>query len=138
MDHSRDAAKERLFAVDKDSGVPVWLQLRNRLVYLITSGHYAVGDKIPTVRELAILSGVNYNTASKVYNDIERDGYIVSLRGKGTFVNDGYQADADSDESSVDALADEFIRQLIEIGVVREDIPKIIEDRLGKLGQLGK
>ena len=53
-------------------------------------------------------------------------------------MNDGYQADADSDESSVDALADEFIRQLIEIGVVREDIPKIIEDRLGKLGQLGK
>ena len=39
--------------IDDDSGIPIWLQLRNRLIYLITSGYYATGDKLPTVREMA-------------------------------------------------------------------------------------
>ncbi len=72
--------------IDSDSGIPLWLQLRNRLIYLIASGRFKAGDKLPTVRELAVDLGVNYNTVSKVYQDIERDGYIVSKRGKGTFV----------------------------------------------------
>ena len=72
--------------IDDDSGIPIWLQLRNRLIYLITSGYYATGDKLPTVREMAVDLGINYNTVSKVYQDIERDGYIVSKRGRGTFV----------------------------------------------------
>ena len=64
--------------IDDDSGIPIWLQLRNRLIYLITSGFYDTGDKLPTVREMAVELGINYNTVSKVYQDIERDGYIVS------------------------------------------------------------
>ncbi|MEI3231952.1 MAG: GntR family transcriptional regulator [Gordonibacter pamelaeae] len=74
--------------IDSDSGIPLWLQLRNRLIYLIASGRFKAGDKLPTVRELAVDLGINYNTVSKVYQDIERDGYIVSKRGKGTFVAD--------------------------------------------------
>ena len=77
--------------IDDDSGIPIWLQLRNRLIYLITSGYYATGDKLPTVREMAVDLGINYNTVSKVYQDIERDGYIVSKRGRGTFVHDKYR-----------------------------------------------
>ena len=72
--------------IDNDSGVPIWLQVRNRLIYLIDTGSFGVGDKLPTMRELAVNLGVNYNTISKVYRDIERDGYITSVRGKGTFV----------------------------------------------------
>ena len=67
--------------IDSDSGIPLWLQLRNRLIYLIASGRFQAGDKLPTVRELAVDLGINYNTVSKVYQDIERDGYIVSKRG---------------------------------------------------------
>ena len=69
--------------IDSDSGIPLWLQLRNRLIYLIASGRFKVGDKLPTVRELAVDLGVNYNTVSKVYQDIERDGYIGSRRSRG-------------------------------------------------------
>ena len=68
--------------IDNDSGVPIWLQLRNRLIYLIDTGSFGVGDKLPTMRELAVNLGVNYNTISKVYRDIERDGYITSVRGE--------------------------------------------------------
>lgn len=119
--------------IDKDSGIPIWLQLRNRLIYLITSGYYKVGDKISTVRELSVDIGVNYNTVGKVYRDIERDGYIVTQRGRGTFVHDGYQKSTDSATIAADALIDEFIRQCLEMGIVREDIPKLVRKRLNKL-----
>lgn len=116
--------------IDDDSGIPIWLQLRNRLIYLITSGYYATGDKLPTVREMAVDLGINYNTVSKVYQDIERDGYIVSKRGKGTFVAERGPAEAEAAKSEVDFLADEFIRQCRELGVPRQDIADLVAGRL--------
>ena len=77
--HDNDASS--LVTIDDSSGVPIWLQLRNRLVYLIKTGALKEGDRLPTVREMAVAIGINYNTVSKVYQDIERDGYIASKRG---------------------------------------------------------
>ena len=69
-----------LFQLDDASSIPVWLQLKNRFIYLITSGFYLPGDQLPTVRGLAAEVEVNYNTVSKVYQSLEEDGYIVSKR----------------------------------------------------------
>ncbi|WP_438821546.1 GntR family transcriptional regulator [Gordonibacter massiliensis (ex Traore et al. 2017)] len=121
--------------IDSDSGIPLWLQLRNRLIYLIASGKFQVGDKLPTVRELAVDLGVNYNTVSKVYQDIERDGYIVSKRGKGTFVAERAPAEAEAAKSEVEFLADEFIRQCRELGVPRQDIADLVRGRLAAAGE---
>ena len=112
---------------------PIWLQLRNRLIYLITSGYYACGDKLPTVREMAVDLGINYNTVSKVYQDIERDGYIVSKRGRGTFVHDKYRSASETADNAVDSLADVFIQQCRELGVPRADIVELVEKRLEAL-----
>ena len=120
--------------IEEDSGIPIWLQLRNRLIYLITSGYYAVGDKLPTVREMAVDLGINYNTVSKVYQDIERDGYIVSKRGCGTFVHDGYLATEGSASDAADSLADSFIQQCRELGVPRRDIVGLVQRRLAAQG----
>ncbi|MEG2006592.1 MAG: GntR family transcriptional regulator [Raoultibacter sp.] len=117
-------------AIDDDSGIPIWLQLRNRLIYLIASGQFSAGDKLPTMRELAVEVGINYNTVSKVYQDIERDGYIVSYRGKGTFVSDAYLENEFAANDEADSLTDEFIRQCRELGVPRGDIVELVEKRL--------
>lgn len=123
-------------SIDDDSGIPLWLQLRNRLIYLITSGQFSVGERLPTMRELAVEVGINYNTVSKVYQDIERDGYIVSYRGKGTFVSDEYLKNADAANNEADSLVDDFIRQCRELGVPRQDIVELVKRRLQ--GQAGE
>lgn len=123
--------------IDTDSGIPLWLQLRNRLIYLIASGKFSAGDKLPTVRELAVELGVNYNTVSKVYQDIERDGYIVSRRGRGTFVAERGPDEARAAESEVEFLTDEFIRQCRELGVPRQDIADLVKGRLAAGGEEG-
>ena len=118
--------------IDNDSGIPIWLQLRNKLIYLISSGKYQVGEKLPTVREMAVELGINYNTVSKVYQDIERDGYIVSRRGRGTFVDDKYQQEEDTAANAADSLADVFIRQCCELGVPRQEVLSLVKRRLEK------
>ena len=95
---------KNLITLDENSGVPIWMQLRNRLVYLVVSGTVAPGSKLPTVRDLSSFLSVNYNTVSKVYRDIEKDGYVITRRGKGTFVaevnSEGFQAADESDAAA--------------------------------------
>ena len=108
--------------IDEDSGIPIWLQLRNRLIYLITSGHYVTGDKLPTVREMAVGLGINYNTVSKVYQDIERDGYIVSKRRLGAFVADVSDKPGVSAEVTAEIVTAEYLKRCQELGMSLEDI----------------
>ena len=53
------------FRIDPKSPVPVWAQTTSRLLYLILSGRYQEGDKLPTVRDLAVELNINYNTVNK-------------------------------------------------------------------------
>ena len=76
------------FEVDPTSDLPLWVQLRNRIAYLINDGTLAPGDKLPTVRGLASEISINYNTVSKVYVNLESDGYVESVGGRGGFVRD--------------------------------------------------
>ena len=55
------------FKLDETSGLPVWVQLRNRFIYLIKTGYYQPGDQLPSVRSLAAEISINYNTVSKAY-----------------------------------------------------------------------
>ena len=53
------------FEVDHSSGLPVWIQIKNRIAYLIGSGAYAPGNQLPTVRALAVSLDISYNTVNR-------------------------------------------------------------------------
>lgn len=124
---------KNLITLDENSGVPIWMQLRNRLVYLVVSGTVAPGSKLPTVRDLSSFLSVNYNTVSKVYRDIEKDGYVITRRGKGTFVaevnSEGFQA-ADA-KAAIDLLVDTFLEQAKELGLSESDAAAAVAHRAG-------
>lgn len=61
------------FEVDPTSDLPLWVQLRNRIAYLINDGTLAPGDKLPTVRGLASEISINYNTVNKAYLSLVSD-----------------------------------------------------------------
>ena len=73
------------FAIDHSSGLPVWIQIKNRIAYLIGSGAFVPGDRLPTVRALAVDLDISYNTVNRAYMDLEREGYISTRKGRGTF-----------------------------------------------------
>lgn len=119
-----------VFEIDERSSVPIWLQLKNRLVYLILSGYYKPGDKLPTVRDLAISLKINYNTVNKVYQNLLHDGYLKAHRGRGTFVCDIARPDMPKQDSPADNVIDMMIKQCTDLGVPLDDIANQVAKRV--------
>jgi GntR family transcriptional regulator len=120
------------FQIDDNSGIPVWIQVRKRLVYEIVSGVYKPGDQLPTVRELAIQLDINYNTVNKVYQDLERDGFITTKRGRGTFVAELDEGKLLALDNKVDLLADELVREAFDFGMTGDEIVTTVKLRISK------
>jgi len=77
-----------MLTLDVQSRIPIYEQLKNKIGELILLGVLKPGDQLPSVRVLARDLGVNPNTVSKAYQDLERDGIIYSISGKGSFISD--------------------------------------------------
>lgn len=110
------------FKLDETSGLPVWVQLRNRFVYLIKTGQYAPGDQLPSVRSLAAEVSVNYNTVSKAYVDLEHSGYVVSVRGRGVFVREISDTEREDMVSAVDTVLEDAIRRCMAMGMSLDEV----------------
>ena len=65
---------------------PIYEQVRDGLRHLMVTGVMAPGDKLPSVRALAGELAINPNTIQRAYAELEQEGYVVSVSGKGSFV----------------------------------------------------
>lgn len=77
-----------MFAVDPSDPTPIYAQLDRAIRAAIAAGRLNTGDRLPTVRQLAVDLRVNANTIAKVYAELERAGILATQRGVGTFVRD--------------------------------------------------
>ena len=119
------------FEFSDESDLPLWVQLRDRMAFLINSGYYKPGEKLPTVRKYAADLHIAYNTVSKAYMGLERDGYVTTVRGSGVFVND--LSSHVHDDDKVGALVDDFVKSCLEEGMSLDDIPKIVSKHVRKM-----
>jgi len=74
--------------IDRKSGVPIYIQLKEGIKRLIETGYWEAGQKIPTERELAEILNISRNTVSMAYKELEGEGILVSTQGRGTFITD--------------------------------------------------
>lgn len=119
------------FEVDHASGLPVWIQVKNRIAYLIGSGEFAEGDRLPTVRGLAVDLDISYNTVNRAYMDLEREGYITTRKGRGTFVAERHDIGAArATDSPIELVIDDMIRACSGAGLADDDILALVEARL--------
>ena len=77
-----------MFQLDLRSNKSIYEQIVDKFKELIMSHSMEQGEKMPSVRELSRTLGVNPNTIQKAYRELERQGYIYTETGKGTFVAD--------------------------------------------------
>ena len=80
--------KTMMFQIDFKSGKPVYLQLADQIRYAAASGALRPGDTLPTIRPLAEELRVNRNTIAKAYAELESQGVIETLPGKGCFLKE--------------------------------------------------
>ena len=108
------------FEIDEGSVVPIWIQIRRRIIHLIEAGTLEEDSKLPSVRELSVDLGVNYNTINKVYQDLERDGYTRTKRGLGTFVALGRRVEQGDGE--VEGMIASFVGFAMSRGMTADEI----------------
>ena len=75
------------FRLDLQSGVPVYRQIIDQVRGGVASGSLAVGDQLPTVRQLAVDLSINPNTVVRAYRELELGGLLETHQGTGTFIS---------------------------------------------------
>lgn len=75
------------FRLDLHSGVPVYRQIVDQVRGGVASGALAVGDQLPTVRQLAVDLAINPNTVVRAYRELELGGLLETHQGTGTFIS---------------------------------------------------
>ncbi len=74
------------------SRTPIYEQIIDSIKELVVKGVLIPGERLPSVRDMAKEMTLNPNTVQKAYQELERQGIISTLRGKGTFISDDIQA----------------------------------------------
>ncbi len=101
--------------------LPIYSQLVDFLTRGIVSGHYAPGERLPSVRDLALQAGVNPNTMQRAFAELERQELVTSARTAGRFVTE----DADRIRRAREELAHqqvtEFLKNMQLLGFSNEE-----------------
>jgi GntR family transcriptional regulator len=76
------------YSVNLSSPIAVYVQIENQVRFAIAAGHYKANDVLPSVRDMSTMLGVNPNTVTKAYRDLELMGMVYTRRGVGVMVTD--------------------------------------------------
>jgi GntR family transcriptional regulator len=107
-----------VFAIDERDPTPLYAQLERAIRVAIATGRLGVGDRLPTVRQLAVELKLNANTVAKVYSELERAGVLETRRGVGTFIREagGRGSSPPDRERLLAGLADRFLADAATLG----------------------
>lgn len=114
-----------MFQIDLTARSPIYEQVYNKIVELIAKGILKEHEQLPSVRTMAKELGVNPNTIQKAFQELERDGLIYPLTGRGNFI-----APIDTSQVTAKALAKykEATKEAIQIGIDKKQLIQIVEE----------
>ncbi|MDT3703542.1 MAG: GntR family transcriptional regulator [Thermincola sp.] len=118
---------EGMLQLDFRSRVPVYEQLTEKIKEQIVYGVLKEDEQLPSVRELALELTINPNTIQKAYRELERQGYIYSVPGKGNFVKPMAKTENTKQKQELMAQLRKVIAELLYLGITVEELREIVE-----------
>lgn len=111
------------------NGKSIFLQIADTITDKVISGEFPVGEKIPSVRELASQMGVNPNTIMRTYSELQAMSIIENQRGIGYFVNPDAQKIIlrEKKQEFFNKTLPDFIKQAQQLGITNSELKKHIE-----------
>jgi len=110
-----------------DESKPIYIQIMDMIKQRICAGQLSMGEKLPSVRDMAGELKVNPNTVQRAYQELEREEMVFTQRGMGTFVSE----DKDKIDTVRDELASRLVQQFVEgmfgLGFEEEQIKRCVE-----------
>jgi GntR family transcriptional regulator len=115
--------------VDKEYEVskPIYMQIAEKIFRRIIRQEIKPGDKLPSVREMAIQAGVNPNTIQRTYMEMERMGIVETRRGQGTFVVERQEIVDELMQTMQKEIIGQFVKNMMELGLGKKEIVKSLE-----------
>lgn len=104
------------------NGIPLYTQIITEMTMRIASGLYEPGERLPSVRDLAMDAGVNPNTMQRALAELERKGLVFSARTNGRYVTEEEIVLKSLHEELARQYFDEFIEKLSKIGLTDDEI----------------
>jgi DNA-binding transcriptional regulator YhcF (GntR family) len=116
-------------SLSKNSDVPLWQQLAEQIVFLITTGQLRAGQQLPSVRALARRARVHHNTVSEAYQDLVRRNWVARRRGSRLIVG-AHVLPGQKWPSSLDELINESIHRAKQMGYSLQALTECVRNRL--------
>ncbi|KAB3528832.1 GntR family transcriptional regulator [Alkaliphilus serpentinus] len=119
-----------LLKIEFESETPIYQQIKNQIIKGIATGELAIGEDLPSVRQMAADIGINFHTVNKVYTQLKQEGWVVVHRKSGVMINPDLKAELTEDylqtlEENLETLAAEaYLR-----GVSKEDFHGMIDKK---------
>lgn len=127
--NSTTIEREMRFSLDAASGVPFYRQIIQQIEQAILARRLEPGDRLPTIRALAIELKINPNTIAKAYGELEIRGIVTTQVGSGTYVSDKRIDMEDSERTKkMEAGVARFIRDMEALGMDREAMLDLVRD----------
>ena len=105
---------------------PIYEQIKDGLRKLIVSNSLSANEKLPSVREMASRLAINPNTIQRAYHDLEREGYVYSVAGRGTFVAEHKGRFAERADELLESF-DEIVEELCFLSVKKKELIERID-----------
>ncbi len=111
-----------------NNDLPIYVQIMDEIKLRIAKEEFKPGDRIPAVRELAVMAGVNPNTMQKALVELEREGVLCSERTSGRFVSEASQNAALIKEKMSLKYVASYVESMTKLGFKKEDLIRKIEE----------
>ncbi len=112
--------------VEFDNNIPIYLQIMNIVKKQIIRGEIKEGDKIPSVREFAEMLRINPNTVQRTFQELEREGIVITKRGMGRYVTEDSEKIMEVKQEMSKEIITNFLNGMKSLGFEEEEILKIV------------
>ncbi len=118
-----------MIKVDRSSETPLHAQLKSRLRFLITSGHFSTGDLLPSTRALAKQLGISFHTVRRAYRSLEEENYLEAKQGAGYSVVEHELPSKTSRMEQGASIVHDALQQLMGLGLDDQEIDYLIQEQ---------
>ncbi|MDG3132447.1 GntR family transcriptional regulator [Streptococcus suis] len=113
-----------------DNNIPIYIQISNAIKLQIVTQQLKSGDKLPTVRDLAEIAGVNPNTVQRALSDLETEGFVYSVRTTGRFVTDNQELITQTRLKLAQQELATFVKNMLNLGFRQDELNQQLDDCL--------
>ncbi len=114
-----------MIQMDYKSSKPIYEQIIEQMKFNVMKKYLSPGDAIPSVRKLALELKITPGTVAKAYQELERQGVIETIRGKGTFI--ASELDIKQDDSKIQAIKKRISTEILELKMMGYDKKQTVE-----------